>query len=89
MNMPVFPENFSYCLAKPCNVDVDIPPQTKTKMVTGVHMNMYNEMMSSCITMEIILFLDNAITVFWSFPGVRCSWGVTPHPLLVPRSKIE
>jgi len=26
-----------------------------------------------------------------SFPGVRCGWGVTltPHPLLVPRSKIE
>jgi len=26
-----------------------------------------------------------------SFPGVRCSRGVTltPHPLLVPRSKIE
>jgi len=26
-----------------------------------------------------------------SFPGVICGWGVTltPHPLLVPRSKIE
>jgi hypothetical protein len=26
-----------------------------------------------------------------SFPGVRCGWGVTltPHPLLVPRSKLE
>jgi len=26
-----------------------------------------------------------------SFPGVRCCWGVTltPHPLLVQRSKIE
>ena len=26
-----------------------------------------------------------------SFPGVRCGWGVTltPHPLLVQRSKIE
>jgi len=26
-----------------------------------------------------------------SFPGVNCGWGVTltPHPLLVPRSKIE
>jgi len=31
MNMPVFPENFSYWLAKPCNVDVDIPPRTKTR----------------------------------------------------------
>jgi len=54
MNMPVFPENFSYWLAKPCNA------------VTGVHMNVYNEMMSSCITMEIYLLLDNVIYRIWS-----------------------
>jgi len=35
-------------------------------MVTGVHINVYNEMMSSCITMEIYLFLDNVIYRIWS-----------------------
>ena len=35
-------------------------------MVTGVHMNVYNEMMSNCIIMEIYLSLDNVIYRIWS-----------------------
>lgn len=35
-------------------------------MVTGDHVNVYKEMMSSCITMEIYLFLDNVIYCIWS-----------------------
>jgi hypothetical protein len=35
-------------------------------MVTGVHMNVYNEKMLSCITIEIYLFLDNVIYCIWS-----------------------
>jgi hypothetical protein len=57
-----FPREFLLLASKTLQCWCGYPTTDEDKMVTGVHMKVYNEMMSSCITMEIYLFTVFGLT---------------------------